>query len=272
MCLHQEDEHLRLMQEHLARRKAMAKRTQVMQQQIKQERVAHIELQRAIEHLHQQEHEPSVQEPPLEQHQPQQPPQKNTSYQPRQNNIDSKCPLANNLQLASWPLQYRVAPLPKYYRESDPPKFLMSYEVAIASFVGDETTLAKSFIISLENAAANWYARLPPRSITSWPQLKEKLLVNFQGFQADVSTKEDFFSCQQYKRETLPDFFRRFLRLKAQALEVSNEQARTQVIKALRVGQLHSHLVREHPRTLEELYDEFRKFCRAEVLHFHKLV
>jgi hypothetical protein len=31
----------------------------------------------------------------------------------------------------------------------------MSYEAAIASFGGDETTLAKLFIISLENAAAN---------------------------------------------------------------------------------------------------------------------
>jgi hypothetical protein len=34
---------------------------------------------------------------------------------------------------------------------------------------------------------------------------------------------------------------------------------------ALRVGQLHNHLVREHPS------DNFRKFSSAEVLHFHKL-
>jgi hypothetical protein len=55
----------------------------------------------------------------------------------------------------------------------------MSYEAAIALFSGDETTHAKSFIISLENATANWYARLPPRSITSWAQVNEKFLVNF---------------------------------------------------------------------------------------------
>jgi hypothetical protein len=55
----------------------------------------------------------------------------------------------------------------------------MSYEAAIASFGGDEKTLAKLFIISLKNVAAKWYARLPPRSITSWAQLKEKFLVNF---------------------------------------------------------------------------------------------
>jgi hypothetical protein len=134
-----------------------------------------------------------VQEPSLQQHQPQQPPQQNTSYQTRQNNIDSKCPMADNLQLASWPPQYRVAPPPKYYGESDPLKFLMSYEAEIASFGGDKTSLTKSFIISLKNTIANWYARLPLRSITSWAQLKEKFLVNFQGFQADVSTEEKLY-------------------------------------------------------------------------------
>jgi hypothetical protein len=133
----------------------------------------------------------------------------------------------------------------------------MSYEATIASFVGDNTTLTKSFIISLENAAANWYVRLPPRSIASWTQLKENFLVNFQGFQANLSTEEDFFSCPQYERETLPYFFHMFHHLKAQAPEVSDEQTITQGIKALRTGQLHSHLVREPPRTLKELYDTF---------------
>jgi hypothetical protein len=76
--------------------------------------------------------------------------------------------LANNLQLAPWPPQNRAVTPPKYYGVSDPWMFLMSYEVAIASFEGDDTTLAKSFIISLKNAAAKWYARLLSRSIASW--------------------------------------------------------------------------------------------------------
>jgi hypothetical protein len=53
----------------------------------------------------------------------------------------------------------------------------MSYEAAIASCGGDDTTLARSFIISLKNAVAKWYVRLPPRSIMSWAQLKQKFLV-----------------------------------------------------------------------------------------------
>jgi hypothetical protein len=66
----------------------------------------------------------------------------------------------------------------------------MSYETAIASFDGDETTLAKSFIISLKNVAANWYTRMPLISITSWAHLKEKFLVNFQGFKQMSAQKK----------------------------------------------------------------------------------
>jgi hypothetical protein len=57
---------------------------------------------------------------------------------------------------------------------------------------GDKATLAKSLIISLEDAGANWYFRLPPRYIYSWQHLKDKVLLNFQGSQAELDTEEDF--------------------------------------------------------------------------------
>jgi hypothetical protein len=58
-----------------------------------------VELQQAIEHLHRQKGAPAVQEPSLQQYQPQQP-QQNAPLHPRQGSIDIKCPLAENLQLA----------------------------------------------------------------------------------------------------------------------------------------------------------------------------
>jgi hypothetical protein len=42
-----------------------------------------------------------------------------------------------------------------------PHKFPMCYEAAIASSIGDEATLVKSLIISLEDIAVNWYSRYP---------------------------------------------------------------------------------------------------------------
>jgi hypothetical protein len=82
----------------------------------------------------------------------------------------------------------------------------MCYEATIASAGGVEVTLTKSLIISLEDAAANWFSRLPPKCIYSWQQLKERFLLNFQGFQVELDTKEDFFSCAQREKKTLPNF------------------------------------------------------------------
>jgi hypothetical protein len=59
--------------------------------------------------------------------------------------------------------------------------------------------------------------------------------------------------------------------LKAKTSEVSDDQVITQAIKALRVGPLHSHLVREWPKIVPELYDQFAKFSKSEIQHFHKL-
>jgi hypothetical protein len=87
----------------------------------------------------------------------------------------------------------------------------MSYEAAIASARGDEATLVKSLIISLEGAMANWYSRLPPGCIYSWQQLKEKFLLNFHEFQEELDTEEDFLSYAQREKETLPNFYQRFL-------------------------------------------------------------
>jgi hypothetical protein len=174
--------------------------------------------------------------------------------------IDTKSPLVEHLQLAPWPLHYRAVPPPKYHGNT-----------AIASAGGDEATLVKSLIISLEDDAANWYSRLSPRCVYSWEHLKDKILLNFQGFQAELDTEEDFLSCIQKEREPLPDFYRRFLQLKAQAPEVSDEQVIAQAIKALRAGPLHNHLVRECPKTVPELYDQFAKFSKSKIQHFRKL-
>jgi hypothetical protein len=147
----------------------------------------------------------------------------------------------------------------------------MSYIAAIASAKGDEATLTKSLIISLEDAAANWYSRLPLGCIFSWPQLKEKFLLNFHGFQAELDSEEDFLSCTQREKETLPNFYQRFLQMKAHAPEVSDDQVIAQAIKALRAGPLHSHLVRKRSKTVPELYEQFAKFSKSEIQHFHKL-
>jgi hypothetical protein len=69
----------------------------------------------------------------------------------------------------------------------------MCYKAEIALSSEDDATLAKSVIISLEDAAANWYSRLSPHSIYKCKHLKEKFLINYHGFQVELSTEEYIF-------------------------------------------------------------------------------
>jgi hypothetical protein len=54
---------------------------------------------------------------------------------------------------------------------------------------------------------------------------------------------------------------------------MSNEAAIaiTQAIKALHAGPMHSHLVREWPKIVPELYEQFMKFSKSKIQHFRKL-
>jgi hypothetical protein len=83
------------------------------------------------------------------------------------NYLDERSPLAPQLQVSPLPANFRAGTYPKYNSSTDPAQYIMSYQVAVASSGGDDTTMAKSFIIALEGPALTWYTRLPPLSIDS---------------------------------------------------------------------------------------------------------
>jgi hypothetical protein len=55
----------------------------------------------------------------------------------------------------------------------------MSYEAAILSAGGDDSVLVKFFIITADEAAAQWYSLLSPGVIHGWEDLKQWILSNF---------------------------------------------------------------------------------------------
>jgi hypothetical protein len=140
----------------------------------------------------------------------------------------------------------------------------MSYEASILSASGDDSVLVKSFIITADEVAAQWYSLLSPGVIHGWDDLKQRILSNFQGFQRPELTKSDLFSCKQKDNEPLHNYFRRFIHLRAQAPNVLDAVAINAAIVGLRAGQFRSHLMRERPKTIQRLYEEFEKYCRSD--------
>jgi hypothetical protein len=76
-----------------------------------------------------------------------------------------------------------------------------------------------------------------------------------------------FVMCPVHKRDIAKNFLK-VLRHKAQVPKISDDQVIAQAIKAFCAGPLHSHLVRERPKRVQELYENLKKFNKSEVLHF----
>lgn len=87
--------------------------------------------------------------------------------------------MSEGLQASPWLASYKPITLPKFSGKTDPRQFLMSFEVAVASTGGNETVLAKSFVIAAEGDALAWYSILRLGSIYSWENLHDKILANF---------------------------------------------------------------------------------------------
>jgi hypothetical protein len=143
----------------------------------------------------------------------------------------------------------------------------MSYQVVVASSGGDDATMAKSFIITLEGPALTWYTRLPLLSIESWKGLRDKFLLNFQGYRPDTDALAELSLCKQQEKETLYEYYRKFLTLKSQLPSVDDHIAIHYSISGLRAGVLYSHCIRDPPKNLQELYQLFEKYARSEELH-----
>jgi hypothetical protein len=152
--------------------------------------------------------------------------------------------LAPQLQASPWPTNFRAGTYPKYNGSTDPTQYIMSYQVAAASSRGDDTTMAKSFIIALEDAALTWYTKLPPLSIDSWKGLRDKFLLNFQGYQTDTDVLAELSLCKQQEKETLREYYRKFLTLKSQLPSVDDHIAIHYAINGLRAGVLYNHCIR----------------------------
>jgi hypothetical protein len=187
------------------------------------------------------------------------------------NYLDERSPLAPHLQVTPWPTNFRAGTYPKYNGSTDPAQYIMSYQVAVASSGGDDATMAKSFIIALEGPALTWFTRLPPLSIDSWRSLLDKFLLNFQGYRPDTDALAELSLCKQLEKETLWEYYCKFLTLKSQLPSVDDQIAIHYAISGLRAGVLYSHCIRDPPKNLQELYQLFEKYAKSKELHQRKI-
>jgi hypothetical protein len=100
---------------------------------------------------------------------------------------------------------------------------------------------------------------------------QRKVSIQFSGVPSGARYRRRFsVLCSMRKRNT-PQFLSKVPTAKSLGPEVSNDQFIAQAMKSLQVGPLHSHLVRERPKIVSELYGQLTKFSKSKILHFRKL-
>jgi hypothetical protein len=108
-------------------------------------------------------------------------------------------------------------------------------------------------------------------SIDSRRSLRDKFLLNFQGYRPDTNALAELSLCKQLEKETLREYYRKFLTFKSQLPSVDDQIAIHYAISGLRAGVLYIHCIRGPPKNLQELYQLFEKYAKSEELHQRKV-
>jgi hypothetical protein len=180
-------------------------------------------------------------------------------------NIVPVSPLSVELESAPWPRRFNNNTLPQYDGDYNPKEFLMKFEAAVESNGGDATTKAKALVLALKGEVQYWYANIPKEHITSWFQLRNKLLSSFKGMQVEELDSNDLVNmCIQGDRESLQDYMHRVVKLTARAPGVSESSTIDAIVGGLRVGNCQDVLDRIKSKSLQELFEVMQEYCKSD--------
>ena len=88
-------------------------------------------------------------------------------------------------------------------RHPDPAEFLQLYELSIEAANGDEKVMANWFPMALKDGTRSWILNLPLGSISSWDEMHNHFIANFQGTRDRPSVTGDLRCIKQQPGETL---------------------------------------------------------------------
>ena len=81
----------------------------------------------------------------------------------------------------AYPGKFKPDLPPRYNGTPDPAEFLQLYELSIEAANGDEKVMANWFPTALKDGTLSWLMNLPAGSISSWVEMRERFVANFQG-------------------------------------------------------------------------------------------
>ncbi|KAI5012936.1 hypothetical protein ZWY2020_025202 [Hordeum vulgare] len=155
--------------------------------------------------------------------------------------------------------------VPNYTPDLEQASWVESYEIAMDMLDVSEAVCAKYFKMMLEGTARTWLKNLPPNSIQTWPELKERFVKNFRGTCKRPMTIVDLQHCVQRPDESAHHWTRRV----AEIIHSSNGITAAQALLILEQNCHYEPLVQKLGRLkrkvqdMGELMDTLTRYAEA---------
>jgi hypothetical protein len=127
------------------------------------------------------------------------------------------------LRRVVWPGKFKPDRPPRYDGTPDPAEFLQLYELSIEAASSDEKVMANWFPMALKDGARSWLLNLPAGSISSWDEMRERFIANFQGTRDRAPAVGDLRRVEQQPGETLHKCIQRFTNVRLKIPKVMEE-------------------------------------------------
>ena len=105
---------------------------------------------------------------------------------------------------------------PRYDGTADPAEFLQLYELSIEAASGDQKIMANWFPMALKDGACSWLLNLRVGSVSSWEEMRDQFIANFQGTRDRAPTAGDLRCIKQQPGETLHKYIQCFTKCSPQ--------------------------------------------------------
>ena len=99
--------------------------------------------------------------------------------------------------------------VPNYKADLQPGAWIESHEMAMELLEVSDAAMAKYFTMMLDGTARTWLKGLPPNSIGSWAELKERFVQNFKDTCKHPMSIVDLTNCKQEEGESTTNWVRR---------------------------------------------------------------
>ncbi|XP_066166945.1 uncharacterized protein [Oryza sativa Japonica Group] len=128
--------------------------------------------------------------------------------------------------------RFRPGAIEKYDGSTDPEEFLQVYSTVLYAAGADDNALANYLPTALKGSAHSWLMHLPPYSISSWVDLWQQFITNFQGTYKRHAIEDDLHALTQNPGESLRDYVRRFNECRNTIPDITDAS----VIRAFKTG------------------------------------